>query len=224
MPRIAEVWRYPVKSFGGERLRACNLDANGLEGDRRWALIDGEVNRAGKALTARQHERLLLHHARLAGDTAEVSMPTGEIRALDDSLVSDLMSDAGRPLTLRDRAGDNFDDSPVLVVNLATVAAFALVAGVEVDPRRFRANLYVEDLEAEAELRWLGRAISAGGATLAVVSRCERCVIITRDPDTAVASPGLLHLLAQTHDTCMGVYCRVVHPGRVAVGDPIGPE
>ena len=224
MPRIAEVWRYPVKSLGGERLLECNLDANGLEGDRRWALSDGELNRAGKALTARQHERLLLYHARLAGDTAEVSMPTGEIRALDESLVSDLISDAGRPLTLRDRAGDNFDDSPVLVVNLATIAAFALAAGMEVDRRRFRANLYVEGLGPEAELRWLGRAITAGGATLEVVSRCERCVIITRDPDTAVASPELLNLLAQTQDTCMGVYCRVVRPGRVVVGDAIGPE
>ena len=224
MPRIAEIWRYPVKSLGGESLLECSADANGLHGDRRWALIDGEVNRAGKRLTARQHERLLLYRARLVGHAAEVSTPTGETRAVDELLVSDLASEARRPLTLRDRAGDNFDDSPVLVVNTATIAAFAVAAGMEADHRRFRANLYVEGLEAEAELRWLGRTIRAGSTNLEVVSRCERCVIITRDPDTAIASPELLHVLTQTQDTCMGVYCRVVRPGRVAVGDAIGPE
>jgi uncharacterized protein YcbX len=56
---------------------------------------------------------------------------------------------------------------------------------------------------------------------LEVVSRCERCVVITRDPDTALETPELLRLLTQTRDTCMGVYCQVVRPGRVAEGDPV---
>src|SRR4029077_17101918 len=121
-----------------------------------------------------------------------------------------------------DAAGSNYDDSPVLVVNLNTVAAFELSAGVEVDRRRFRANLYVEGLEPEAGLRWLGRHIRAGDAELEVVSRCERCVVITRDPDTAHASPELLRVLTRTSDTCMGVYCRVASSEVVATGDPCG--
>ncbi len=220
---VAEIWRYPVKSMGGERLGSCLIAESGLEGDRRWALVDGTPNRAGKPLTAREAEQLLTYRTRLADDRVQVVTQSGETRLLDDRLVADLAAETSRPLTLREAAGLNYDDSPVLVVNLSTVAAFELSAGVEVDRRRFRANLYLEGVEPEEELHWVGRRIRAGGAELEVVSRCERCVVITRDPDTTQASPELLRVLTKTSDTCMGVYCRVVRRGLVATGDPCGP-
>ena len=96
--------------------------------------------------------------------------------------------------------------------------------GADIDRRRFRANLYVDGLEPEEEVRWIGRRIRAGSAALEVVKRCERCVVITRDPDTTVAAPELLRVLTQSSETCMGVYCRVVTPGTVAIGDLCGPE
>jgi uncharacterized protein len=220
---VAEIWRYPVKSMAGERLESCLIADTGLEGDRRWALVDGQPNRAGKPLTAREAEVLLTYHPRLADNGVQVVTPGGDTRCLDDRLVAQLAAEIARPLTLREGAGLNYDDSPVLVVNLATVATFELSAGVEVDRRRFRANLYLEGLDPEEELRWLGRRIRAGDAELVVVSRCERCVVITRDPDTTQASPELLRVLTKMSDTCMGVYCRVAQSGTVATGDPCGP-
>ncbi len=224
MARIAEIWRYPVKSLGGEVLDECRIGEHGLEGDRRWALVDGDPTRAGKLLTIRQHANLMTYRARLAGDGVSVTTASGEVRTLDGALVSHVAGEAARPLSLRDSTGDNFDDSPVLVVNLATVSAFAADARMPVDHRRFRANLYVDGLQPEAELSWLGRTIVAGDARLEVVSRCERCVVITRDPDTTLASPELLRVLTESRETCLGVYCRVVQQGRVALGDAIGPE
>jgi hypothetical protein len=223
MGEVAEVWRYPVKSMGGERVGACLITHKGLEGDRRWALVDGVANRAGKLLSIRQDERLMTYRARLADDGVEVVAPGGERRRLDDHLVAALAAQTARPLTLRDLAGANFDDSPVLVVNLASVAAFGLEAGFPIDHRRFRANLYLEGLEPEQELRWVGRRIRAGDAELEVIKRCDRCVVITRDPDTTVTTPELLRILTKTHETCMGLYCAVVRAGHVAVGDPCGP-
>ena len=223
MAEVTDVWRYPVKSMGGERLDACLITDRGLEGDRRWALVDGVANRAGKLLSIRQDERLMTYQARLGDHGVEVVTPDGELRRLDDQLVAALAEQTARPLTLRDLAGANFDDSPVLVVNLASVAAFGLEAGVPIDRRRFRANLYLDGLEPEEELRWLGRRIRVGDAELEVIKRCDRCVVITRDPDTTTASPELLRILTDTHETCMGLYCGVVRPGRVAVGDLCGP-
>src|SRR4029077_16696495 len=109
-----------------------------------------------------------------------------------------------------------------LVVNLSTVAAFGLDAGVRIDHRRFRANLYLDDLEPNVETGWLGWTLIAGDAELEVVKRCERCVVITRDPDTTEASPELLRVLTEMSDTCMGVYCRVASSEVVATGDPCG--
>jgi uncharacterized protein len=37
--RVAEVWRYPVKSMAGEWLAAADLSWQGLAGDRRWAFV-----------------------------------------------------------------------------------------------------------------------------------------------------------------------------------------
>lgn len=207
--------------MAGERLESCAVTVTGLEGDRRWAFIDGSTNRAGKFFTIRQDERLMTYAARLANGRVEVVSSGGEVRDLDATMVSQLAAEAARPLALRDVEGANFDDSPVLLVNLATVAAFGVQAGMHVDHRRFRANLYVDGLAPDEEIAWVGRLVQAGDAELEVVSRCERCVIITRDPDTTSATPELLRLLTETAETCMGVYCRVTRPGRVAAGDSV---
>ena len=104
MATVAEVWRYPVKSMAGERLDSCQVAPTGLEGDRRWALVDGSPNRAGKPLTIREEDRLMTYRARLAGGVVEVMSPGGEVGGVDDRLVSRLAAQAKRPLSLA-RAG-----------------------------------------------------------------------------------------------------------------------
>ena len=39
---VLELWRYPVKSMGGERVEATTIGARGLHGDRLWAVRDEE--------------------------------------------------------------------------------------------------------------------------------------------------------------------------------------
>jgi uncharacterized protein len=219
MARVAEIWRYPVKSMAGEKLNSCPIAETGLVGDRRWALVDGTPNRAGKPLTIREHEKLLTYRARLVDGVGTVVAPDGAVHAVDSGLADLLSEESQRPLQLRDLAGANFDDSPVLIVNLASVRAFEAEAGMHVDHRRFRANLYVEGLDAFEEVSWVGRQIRVGDTELQVVARDLRCVVITRDPDTTAATPELLRLLAGRHDTFMGVYCQVISSGQVAIGD-----
>lgn len=209
--------------MAGERLDACDVTERGLEGDRRWAFIDRSPNRDGKWFNIKQHAPLMTYRARLVRDQLDLVAPDGSRVGLDAALRRKLENDAQRPLELRELPGANFDDSHVLVVNLASVEAFALEAGMPVDHRRFRANLYVDGIEPEEELRWLGRRIRAGDAELEVTSRCERCKVITMDPDTTEATPELLRVLVERHDERLGVYCQVVRPGRVALGDSVGP-
>jgi uncharacterized protein YcbX len=219
---VVEIWRYPVKSMAGERLDSCAVTQSGLEGDRRWALIDQSPARAGKWFNIKQHAPLMTYHARLVDGALEVVAPDGSSVALDAALVRRFETEAMRPIQLRELPGKNFDAAHVLIVNLATVRAFALETGMPIDPRRFRANLYVDGLEPEEELRWLGRVVRAGDAELEVVDRCERCKVITMDPDTTEATPELLRVLVERHDERLGMYCRVVRPGRVSVGDFVG--
>ncbi len=49
---VKEIWRYPVKSMGGERLDRCAIETvSGIRGDRGWAVWDeeaGEIRGAKK--------------------------------------------------------------------------------------------------------------------------------------------------------------------------------
>ena len=222
MASVVEIWRYPVKSMAGERLDACAITDRGLDGDRRWAFIDQSPARAGKWFNIKQHAPLMTYHARLVDGALDVVAPDGSSVVLDEALVRRFETEAQRPIQLRELPGENFDAAHILIVNLTTVDAFALEAGMPIDRRRFRANLYVEGLEPGEELRWLGRVIQAGDAELEVVDRCERCKVITMDPDTTAATPELLRLLVEQHDERLGMYCRVLRPGRVSVGDFVG--
>ena len=60
--RVAELWRYPVKSLQGERLTPAEAGPEGLDGDRRWALFDRAT---GFGLTGRRVPDLLFASARL---------------------------------------------------------------------------------------------------------------------------------------------------------------
>ena len=34
--RVHEIWRYPVKSTGGEKIESCKVELLGIPGDRSW--------------------------------------------------------------------------------------------------------------------------------------------------------------------------------------------
>src|SRR2546422_7784108 len=55
MMRVAELWRYPVKSLAGERLERAELTVGGITGDRVVHVRDAR----GRVITARTHPKLL---------------------------------------------------------------------------------------------------------------------------------------------------------------------
>ena len=96
--------------------------------------------------------------------------------------------------------------------------------GDEVDRRRFRANVVVEtdDGMAFSEAAWPGHRIRFGDdAEIDVVIDTERCAVTTWDPDTIERDTRVLATIARERENFFGVYCRVVRPGWVAVGDPV---
>ncbi len=224
MATITGLYRYAVKSFAGEALESARLDPDGLAGDRRYAFIDSAPNRAGKFLTARQLNTMLTYGAEEADGQVLVTTPAGRgLDVVSVALREELESVVGRPLTLREAPGSNFDDSPLLLLNLASVRRLGEVIGRDLDPRRFRANVLLEGMEPDAEYQWIGRRLRAGSAILEAALLCERCVMITYDPDTVLSDPAILHGLTRTKETLMGVYCRVAEPGSVVLGDTVEP-
>ena len=56
---VAGLWRFPVKSMGGERLEQAEITARGLVGDRAYALIDLDTGKVASAKSVRLFPDLL---------------------------------------------------------------------------------------------------------------------------------------------------------------------
>ena len=80
--RVTQVWRYPVKSMGGEQLTHGTLGARGILGDRGWALRDEQ---AGEIRGAKKLPELLQCGARYLGEPTNDSIPSAEISLPDGS-------------------------------------------------------------------------------------------------------------------------------------------
>ncbi|MEU1107147.1 MOSC N-terminal beta barrel domain-containing protein [Streptomyces tibetensis] len=54
---IERIWRYPIKSTGGERLASVDVDERGLLGDRLYAVRDAQ-GRFGSGKNTRRFRRM----------------------------------------------------------------------------------------------------------------------------------------------------------------------
>ena len=64
--KLIQIWRYPVKSMGGESLDSSIVSNNGLAGDRCWAVLDGETR---EIRNAKRWPELLNYQATLYADS-----------------------------------------------------------------------------------------------------------------------------------------------------------
>lgn len=98
--RVSEIWRYPVKSMGGEQLERSEVGTNGLWGDRAWAVVDvatGEIHNA-KRFPILMQCATTYRRAPSPGDIPEVeiTLPDGARLSSDSPLLPDRLSELMR--------------------------------------------------------------------------------------------------------------------------------
>jgi len=142
---------------------------------------------------------------------------------------------AGRAVRLArtEREGDGYDrgrSAGASLVAAASLEALRAAAGAErpVDGRRFRMTVGVDGAAPHAEDGWIGSRVRVGQAVVLVREHVGRCSVTTRDPDTGARDLDTLGAIAEyrahiptTEPLPFGVWCEVVGPGRVAVGDAV---
>jgi uncharacterized protein YcbX len=120
-----------------------------------------------------------------------------------------------------------FDEAPVSVISMATIAGIAGEAGMKLDRRRFRANILLEtrDREPFLEDRWVGGTLVFGerepGPAVRVTLRDVRCMMVNLDPDTATQDARVLKTVVRLNQNNAGVYGTVVQTGTIRVGQPV---
>ena len=206
---LAELWRYPVKSMGGEALSHAEIRSDGIAGDRVVHVRGAQ----GRLVTARTRPRLLGHRATLGPD-GEPRVDGRPWRAPE--VARDVVAAAGPGARLvRDEGLERFDVLPLLVTTDGAVRAFGA------DGRRLRPNIVIADVEGLAEPTWEGRQLRIGEAVIAVRDLRQRCIMTTFDPDSLAQDVSVLRRINRKFGGRVALNCYVASPGTVAVGDRV---
>ena len=246
-PVIASLFRHPVKGLTPEPLDSIELKAGEyFPNDRKWAV---EVGPSGFDPAAPRHiskmrftvlarfPELASLRTRLSDDgvTFHIGDAHGfgiearlDMEESREALTRFLHAFLGEEAQLRvlSAPGHSFMDhlqGYVSVINLASVRALGSAIGAEIDPLRFRANIYVDGLPAWAEDNLIsGQIAGVGAAKLKMFKPIVRCIATHANPDTGLRDIDMLDALRRhfSRDT-MGVYFSVEQDGRVAREDAV---
>jgi len=145
---------------------------------------------------SRLPELLLYHPVGLDESTGEplpthVRTPAGScVELRSPELTAEIAERFGSGVDLMKLKHGIFDEAAVSVISLATIAGIGREAGLDLDRRRFRANIVVETERGETFLEdgWVGRMLVFGDSDprpAVSVTMCDaRCVMINLDPET----------------------------------------
>jgi uncharacterized protein YcbX len=232
---IAQLYIYPVKSMAGIPVQEAHVGLDGILGDRQYSFVraDRAASNSFPWMTARESAGMLLYKPHFTHlptpeqpePPVQVRMPGGPEREVNDpALREELASQAREPLFLLKSARGIFDCQHVSVFSLASVGALAAEAGCPIDPRQFRANVYMEPKSGQPfdEEKWSGGLLQFGSEVLTgVTQRDPRCMMVNLDPETGKQDPRVLRAIAKGHQGQAGIYANVVRPGVIRVGDSI---
>lgn len=227
--RVRDIRRYPVSSMGGELLQAVEIESGGLAGDRKiglYAKETGEVAAPGRHKHWRPLPNVL---ARLGANGVEISVDQASWIGAEQGAMA-LSAYLGfvvefRPYDGTASAQPLYALSPIHLLTTSSMAALqAILPDATIDARRFRCNLVIEThAGAETiEQGWLGRRLSIGEAVLEGSEPCVRCAFtsIAQEPDIPF-DKRVHNAISQKLDGNLGIYCKVVVPGRIKAGDEV---
>jgi uncharacterized protein YcbX len=243
---VAEVWRYPVKSFQGERVDSLDVAPGGATGDRTLAVVDPA---ARKVLSAKRYADLFMASARLDGERVVLTLPDGSEHAADDPGVHAALSDwLGLAVRLEPPpeagvfpmemySGMYDEDTPLFDwpgpagtwLDLAdahwlTTSSLAALASehpdAEWDVRRFRPTaLFETPAGGFAEEAWT--TIEAGTVGSEVFMATPRCSMPSRAQPGLTRDKSIATTIRDANSDNVGVYARITQSGTVRVGDSV---
>jgi uncharacterized protein YcbX len=220
--RVEQLWRYPVKSVGGESLAAATVGVLGIDGDRVLAVRDerDEVTWAGAV-----PELMQVRAVTAGAGAAELILPDGRRFRTDDPDADDRLSAAVHAkVTLAGHRPDLPDAALHVLTTTALRSLASALPDSAIDVTRFRPNLVLDGVPTERgtgypEHGWAGRRMAVGTVRLRFTGGCDRCVITTKETPTVPHDRAVLRWIAQEVGNTFGMYAAVDTPGHIRVGD-----
>jgi uncharacterized protein len=204
--QVAGLWRYPVKSLGGEALASADVTADGIRGDR---VV--HVRGARGPLTGRTRHGLLSLPVRTGDD----GIPLVDGHRWNSTGAAALVRQrSGQDATLvADTSPQRFDVLNLLVATDEAVTRFGH------DVRRLRPNILISGVANGAEVTWPGHALAIGSVLIGIDSLRARCIVTTIHPDTGEQNVDVLREIRRDFGGELALNCWVIRPGSISVGD-----
>jgi uncharacterized protein YcbX len=232
--RVRELVRYPVKSMAGIAIPSAFLGFHGIAGDRRYAFRRMRDISGFPWLSASRFPELVTYQPVGLSETTGEPLPThvrtpsgSEVALRGEDLRSEIASRSGIDVELMMLKHGTFDDAPVSLISMATIAAIGREAGMEMDRRRMRANVVIETDRQEPFLEddWVGRTIVFGedaeAPAVSITARDVRCAMINFHPDTGHNDACMMKSVVRMNSNTAGVYGTVVRAGTIHVGQTV---
>jgi uncharacterized protein YcbX len=206
---VRNIWRYPVKTMGGEELRHAKVGPLGIEGDRVVHVEDSE----GRVITSRSHPKFLGHKSSLGMDHTPLvdGLPWNS-----PEVASDVVRIAGRGAKLVRYDGiERFDVLPLLVATDGAIEAFGQ------DYRRLRPNIVIGGVDGLAEREWPGACLRINKVLIGIQDLRLRCIMTSYDPDTQTQDKEITRGIYRRFDGKLALNCFVINGGEILVGDEV---
>ena len=246
--KLHEIWRYPVKSMLGERLDEVEVGPNGVEGDRRRAVVDAKT---GVSLSAKRYADLLRCRAWTKGSEVMIGLPDGSELVADSPEATDGLSNLlGRRVTVRTAGAGHrvrhefpsdlavgegetfiwepgldafFDRAPLHLITTATLAELTRLRPDSTFARdRFRPNFLVQiDGTGFVEDSWVGKELSIGSVKCHVLDRKPRCVMTTRAQGDLSKDTDIIKTVVKNNEGNAGIELGTRETGVVRNGDQV---
>ena len=236
---VAELWRYPVQSMGGEALETADIAGGGVVGDRRYGVVDPDAGMVVSSAQGRKKWRdIVTLAARYLGTptndgaapAVEILLPDGSRLRNDQADIDSRLGTAlGAPVHLADKVAEEkrseYGHSPLHLLTTASLRQFAeFHPEGRFAPARFRPNIVIDtgNKTAFLEQGWLERRFAIGvNVEIVITEHCKRCVMTTLPQGGLPLDSAILHTATAYNNTHAGVYASVVRPGAIKVGDPV---
>ena len=151
----------------------------------------------------------------------ERSLLTNKLTELESSLTKPITLLKNKDFPFYDTSHSNKIFNSMSLINLRSINDFERKINQKVEFERFRANFYVEGIDAWEERNWIGKIIKINNVSFKVEKNIPRCVAINLKPKTDTTVNLLKSLKDQYNHFDMGIYLTALDDGEINVGDKV---
>lgn len=248
---LAEIWRYPVKSMLGEQLDEATVGPGGIQGDRRWAVVDAE---SGVSLSAKRYADLLRCRAWTSGSDVLIRLPNNrEYEAGSAEVARDLSVLLGRQVATRSvdtiktiqhefpttsTTGEGkavlykpeteafFDCAPLQLMTTSTLAELQrLLPSSAIHQTRFRPNFLLNTSQPGfIENTWVSKNVTLGSITCHVYDDTRRCIMVTLAQGNLPRDADVIRMILKHNAGRVGVALKTLNSGTVRIGMQVSSQ